>query len=256
MPPSSTVPPSGTLTVVVTVTKENVGNWTVVPVLVLVVLSLVLFHNLAGSVAAGNRPLRVVLVVRGRRAGELERVDGADLAEERHDRQADEPPVAGDDRLHGHGRAFGEDDDDRLLGGGEIAHHRDHADHERALRGVGDHRLLAVEQRHLGGLEHVAAFVALGGVDEEVGLDVAEDGEAQLRAGRGVEPAELRHGQGEAVLREGDVQVGVVRGRRAQADRHRAVGVHVGVVAGVALVDGGAGQSGSCSEAGTSDRPG
>jgi hypothetical protein len=31
MPPSSTVPPSGTLTVVVTVVKANVGNWTVVP---------------------------------------------------------------------------------------------------------------------------------------------------------------------------------------------------------------------------------
>src|SRR5262245_2118393 len=33
MPPRSTVPPSGTLTVVVTVTNENCGNWTVVPVL-------------------------------------------------------------------------------------------------------------------------------------------------------------------------------------------------------------------------------
>src|SRR5262245_890581 len=33
MPPSRTVPPSGTLTVVVTVTKENCGNCTVVPVL-------------------------------------------------------------------------------------------------------------------------------------------------------------------------------------------------------------------------------
>jgi len=33
MPPSSTVPPSGTLTVVVTVTNENCGSWTVVPLL-------------------------------------------------------------------------------------------------------------------------------------------------------------------------------------------------------------------------------
>ena len=31
MPPSSTVPPSGTLTVVVTVVKMNSGNWMVVP---------------------------------------------------------------------------------------------------------------------------------------------------------------------------------------------------------------------------------
>ena len=37
MPPNSTVPPSGTLTVVVTVTKENDGNCTVVPSLVVVV---------------------------------------------------------------------------------------------------------------------------------------------------------------------------------------------------------------------------
>ena len=36
MPPNSTVPPSGTLTVVVTVTKLNVGNCTVVPSVVTV----------------------------------------------------------------------------------------------------------------------------------------------------------------------------------------------------------------------------
>ena len=53
MPPSSTVPPSGTLTVVVTVTKENVGNWTVVPEFVFVVLSPVWFQSLVGSVAFG-----------------------------------------------------------------------------------------------------------------------------------------------------------------------------------------------------------
>ena len=86
-------------------------------------------------------------------------------------------------------------------------------------------RLLAVEQRDLGGLEHVAALVALGGVDEEVGLDVAEDGEAERGAGRGVEAAELRHGQGVAVLREGDVQVGGEHARRAQADGDRPVAV-------------------------------
>ena len=95
------------------------------------------------------------------------------------------------------------------------------------LRGVGDERLLAVEERDLGGLEDVGALVALGGVDEEVGLDVAEDGEAQRGAGRGVEAAELRHRQGIAALGEGNVQVGGEdwRTRRAVAvvlqPRHR-----------------------------------
>ncbi len=125
-------------------------------------------------------PDRVVSVVVVVRAGELEGVHVADLAEEGHDREADETLVVGDHGLDGHERAFGEDDDHRLLCGGEVAHHGDHADHERALRRVGDVRLLPVEERDLGGLEHVAAFVALGGVDEEIGLDVAEDGKAQL----------------------------------------------------------------------------
>ena len=135
-------------------------------------------------------------VGRGRgRAGELERVDRGDLAEERHDREPHESPVGRDHGLDGHERALREDDDDRLLGGGEVAHHGNHADDERALRRVGDERLLAVEERDLRGLEHVAAFVALGGVDEEIRLDVAEDGETELRARGGVESAELRHGQ-------------------------------------------------------------
>ena len=76
------------------------------------------------------------------------------------------------------------------------------------LRGVGDERLLAVEQRDLRGLQHVAAAVALRGIDEEERFDVAEDGEAERGPGRGVEAAELRHGQAEAVLPEGDVEVG------------------------------------------------
>ena len=163
MPPSSTVPPSGTLTVVVTVTKENVGNWTVVPVVVVVVLSsgsAVFVVSVVGLAAFGRVAVDVVVV----RAGELERVHVADLAEEGHDRQADKAPVVGDHRLDGQEGSFGEDDDHRLLGGGKVAHDRDHADHERALRGVGDERLLAVEQRHLRRLQHVAAAVALGGL--------------------------------------------------------------------------------------------
>ena len=48
--------------------------------------------------------------------------------------------------------------------------------------------------------------VALRGIDEEVGLDVAEDRESHRGPGRGVETAELRHRQGIAALREGDVR--------------------------------------------------
>ena len=57
--------------------------------------------------------------------------DVADLAEERHERQPHEAAVVGDDGLHRHQRAFVEHDDHRLLGGGEVADDRDHADHER-----------------------------------------------------------------------------------------------------------------------------
>ena len=103
----------------------------------------------------------------------------ADLAEERHDRQPDEPPVVRHDRLHGEDVPSIEHDDHRLLGDGEIADHGDHADHERHLRRIGDERLLAVEQRHLGGLEDIRPIVSLRGLDQEVGLDVAEDGEAE-----------------------------------------------------------------------------
>ena len=46
-----------------------------------------------------------------------------------------EAPVVGNDGLNGHVGAFREDDDHRLLGGGEIAHHGNHADHEGAVRG-------------------------------------------------------------------------------------------------------------------------
>ena len=139
MPPSSTVPPSGTLTVVVTVTKEKRGQldrragirgraccrrsdsttwsdrwrpvegptawcwswWSCVPV--------------------NWKVLTAPIVLK----------KGTTV-------EPDEAPVVGDHRLDGHERAFGEDDDDRLLGGGEIAHHGDHADDEGALRRVGD----------------------------------------------------------------------------------------------------------------------
>ena len=153
----------------------------------------------------------------------------ADLAEEGDDRQAHKAAVVGDHGLDGHERAFGEDDDHRLLRGGEVAHHGDHANDKGALRGIGDVRLLPVEQRDLGRLEDVAAGVALGGLDEEVGLDVAEDGKAERGPGRRVETAKLRNRQGViAILREGDIEVRAERGGRAHADHGRAVAV-VGV---------------------------
>ena len=68
MPPSSTVPPSGTLTVVVTVTNEKVGNCTVMPSVVVVASSV-----LGGRVAVGaGLACRSVSLGRGLRAGEGE----------------------------------------------------------------------------------------------------------------------------------------------------------------------------------------
>ena len=48
------------------------------------------------------------------------------------------------------------------------------------VRLVEDRSLLTVEQRDLGGLQHVAAAIALGRLDQEEGFDVAEDGEAEV----------------------------------------------------------------------------
>ena len=117
----------------------------------------------------------------------------ADLAEERHHGQPHEAAVVRDHGLHGQRRAFGEHDDHRLLGGGEVAHDRNHADHERLCVVIEHRRLLAVEQRDLRRLQHVAAAIALGGLDEEERLEVAEDGKA--KAGHRHRRAELRHGQ-------------------------------------------------------------
>ena len=65
-----------------------------------------------------------------------------------------------------------------------------------------------LNKRDLGGLEDVRPLVALGGIDEEVGLDVAEDRESHRGSRlRCVETAELRHRQGIAALLEGDAQV-------------------------------------------------
>ena len=94
---------------------------------------------------------------RGRGALERELFDVADLGEERHDRQSHVATIVGDDGLDRHHRAFVEHDDHRLLSGGEFADDRDHADHERLRRGIGDERLLAVEERDLGRIEHVGA---------------------------------------------------------------------------------------------------
>ena len=45
--------------------------------------------------------------------------------------------------------------DHRLLGGGKVAHDRNHADHERALGRVRHEGLLAIEQRDLGRLQDI-----------------------------------------------------------------------------------------------------
>ena len=189
MPPSSTVPPSGTLTVVTTETNENDGNCTVTPLEFFASL-LSFFSFLPSSsssvVLAGAR-------ARGR-AFERERVDVADLREERHDGHAHVAPVVGDDGLDRHHRAFVEHDDHRLLCGREFADDRDHADDERPLRGVGDERLLAVEQRDFRRVEHVRAAIALSGFDQEVGFDIAENREAEVQtaAGEAAERRQLR----------------------------------------------------------------
>ena len=63
---------------------------------------------------------------------------------------------------------------------GEVAHDRNHADHERPLSRVGHGGRLAVEQRDLGRLQHVACGDPPARLDQEVGLDVAENGEAEV----------------------------------------------------------------------------
>ena len=161
--------------------------------------------------------LRVVLAVvvvvgraaragRGSRSVEGEFSDVADLGEERHDGQPHVAAIVRDDGLYGHQRAFVEHDDDRLLGGGKFADDRDHADHERLRRRIGDERLLTVEERDLGRVEHVGAAIALGRFDQEVGLDVAEDREAEFA--NWLRIAEGRARQVETVLTEWHVQVG------------------------------------------------
>ncbi len=148
-------------------------------------------------------------VGRGRfTSGEGERVHVADLAEERHHRQPHEPAIVRDHGLHGQERSFAEHHDHRLLGGGEVAHHRHHADHERALRRVGDERLLAIEERDLGCLQHVAAAITLGGFDQEEGFDVAEDGEAKGGTGTWHRSRRTAAPPGRSCPAERNVQVG------------------------------------------------
>src|SRR5207244_2835906 len=98
----------------------------------------------------------------------------------------------------------------------------DDARYERPLRRVGHERLLAVEQRDLRGLEDVRARVALERLDQEEGLDIAQDGEAE-RGGCAVErqAGELRHRRGvEASLTEFH-RWGRVEGRATAGDAAR-----------------------------------
>ena len=147
------------------------------------------------------------LRLRGPRAFELELLNLADLREERHEREPDEPPVVRHHCLHVDRRALVEHRDHRLLSRCEVAHDRDDRGHERPLAGVGHEGLLAIEERDLRSLHHVGPRVALGSLDQEVGLDVREDREAEVRGARGRvgEAREARYGgAAKAVLTEGD----------------------------------------------------
>ena len=98
MPPSSTVPPSGTLTVVLTVTNEKFGNCTVMPSVVVVASSVLAVES------PPSRPwlleaLDFLVVVF--EPANVNSLHVADLAEERHDGQPHEPPIVRDDGLHG-----------------------------------------------------------------------------------------------------------------------------------------------------------
>ena len=171
-----------------------------------------------GGISSQPRFFITALRLRRPRALELELFHLADLREERHERQTDEATVAGDDRLHVHSRALGEHGDHRLLGRREIAHHGNDARHERPLGLVGDEGVLAVEERDLRRLHHIRSRVALRRLDQEVGLDVAEDREAEVggRCGRVGQAGERRHGgTAEAVLtKRNREETGSLLGRR------------------------------------------
>ena len=78
--------------------------------------------------------------------------------------------------------------------------------------------VLAIEQRNLRSLQHVAAVVALCGLQQEEHFDVAKDRESEVRRGVCVKVAELRHRGAERVLRKLQVQVrrGGARGVEAE----------------------------------------
>src|SRR5262249_49358371 len=81
------------------------------------------------------------LALRGRGAFERELLHIADLAEERHYRQAHIASVVGDDRLDRHERTLIQHDDYWLLRRREVAHDGDDADDEWRLGGIRDERL-------------------------------------------------------------------------------------------------------------------
>ena len=125
------MPPSGTLTVVVTVTNEKVGNCTVTPSVV-VVCVVGLGRRCRRRLASASLVFFVVVVEPvnvNLLTSPIWLKNGTTVS--RTKRRS-----LRDDGLHGQERAFGEHHDHRLLGGGEVAHDRDHADHERRLRRV------------------------------------------------------------------------------------------------------------------------
>ena len=165
------------------------------------------------SPPAAVRLLAAGVLGRGLRAGERELLHVADLAEERHHASA----ARSADRCETTACTVRNvPSESTMITGCWAAAKSPTTGITLITNGVcvviGHERLLAVEQRHLRGLQHVAAAVALGGVDQEEGFDVAEDGEAEVRHVHRL--AELRRGQVEAVLPEGNVEVGREVGER------------------------------------------
>ncbi|MFN9943685.1 MAG: hypothetical protein ACK56I_29850, partial [bacterium] len=95
--------------------------------------------------------------------------------------------VLGNHRLHIEGGAVVQHHDDRLLGHGEVADDRLQTDHEGTLGEVIDAGKLSIEHGYLGSLKDVGAAITLRGLQEEEQLQIAQDGEAQLRCSPSVD---------------------------------------------------------------------
>jgi len=115
--------------VVLTLTIENVGNCTVVPSVVVVVA-------FARPVVASVGPVEACSTSCCSTPVNVNVLTRADAAEERHQRSSGRTVRSSDTTACTVSIVLREDHDDRLLGRGEVADDRNHADDERALRNV------------------------------------------------------------------------------------------------------------------------